>query len=82
MLETLKLLQCYGLKTSLLVCDCSPANLATIKETHGHVGAYSVLRDSTIGDKFAFKPFMINPFDSPNRIYWVVCPTHQVCFNI
>ena len=82
MLKTLKLFQCCGLKTSLLVCDGSPANLATIKATHGHVGAYSVLPDSTSGDKFAVKPFMINPFDPPNRIYWVVCPTHQVCFNM
>ena len=81
MLEALKLFQCHGLKTSLLVCDGSPANLATIKATHGHVGAYSVLPDSTTGDKFAFKPFMINPFDPPNRIYWVVCPTHQVHFK-
>ena len=62
------------------VCDDSPANLATIKLTHGHVGAYS-LKSDTAGDKFEVKPFMINSFDPPNQIFWVVCPTHQVCYN-
>lgn len=80
-LETVKLFQYHGLKTSLLVCDGSPANLATIKATHGHIGAYSLLQD-TMEDKFEVKPLMINPFDPPNHIYWVVCPTHQVCYKI
>ena len=30
-METVKLFQLHGLKTSLIVCDGSPANLATIK---------------------------------------------------
>lgn len=81
-LESVKLFQSYGLKTSLLVCDGSPANLATIKATHGHDGAYSVLSDDTVGDRFEVMPYMINPFDPPNHIYWVVCPTHQVCYNL
>ena len=79
--ETLKLFQYHGLKTSLLVCDGSPANLTTIKATHGHTGAYSLTNDA-IGDKFQISPWMINPFDPPNCIYWVVCPTHQVYHHI
>ena len=38
--ETIKLFQCHGLKTSLLVCDGAASNLSTIKATHGHSGAY------------------------------------------
>ena len=41
--ETLRLFQTHGLKTSLLVCDGCPANLSTIKLSHGYCGAYSVL---------------------------------------
>jgi len=72
-MESVKLFQFHGLRTSLLVCNGSPANVATIKLTHGHVGAYSLKSDTT-GDKFEVKPFMINPFDPPNRIFWVLCP--------
>lgn len=53
-LETVKLFQTHGLKTSLLVCDGCAANL-TIKTTHGYSGAYSVLNDGT-GDKYETKP--------------------------
>ena len=81
MFETLKLFQYHGLKTSLLVCDGSPANLTTIKATHGHTGAYSLTNDAT-GDKFKISPWIINPFDPLYHIYWVVCPTHQVYNHI
>jgi len=80
-LETIKLLQMHGLRTSLLVCDGCPANLSTIKLSHGYSGAYSLLSDTT-GDKFEIKPWMINPFNPPDRIYWMICPTHQVLYYI
>ena len=40
--ETVKLFQFHGLRTSLLVCDGSLANLATITLTHGHVDAHTM----------------------------------------
>ena len=67
-LETVKLFQTHGLKTSLLVCDGNAANLTTIKVTHGHSGAYSVLPD-TANDVFEVKPWMINPFNPPSLIH-------------
>ena len=76
-METIKLFQCYGLKTSLLVCDGCAANLTTIKSTHGVNGAYSVLDDPTM-DKIEIKPWLINPFNPPDLIFWMICPTHQV----
>jgi len=78
MLETVKLFQMHGLKTSLLVCDGCPANLTTIKATHGCSGAYSVSSDAT-EDIFKVEPWMINPYCPPALIYWMICPTHQVC---
>ena len=75
--ETVKIFQTHGLTTSLLVCDGCPANLTTIKVTHGHFGAYSVLPDIT-ADKYEINPWFINPFNPPSVIYWMICPTHQV----
>ena len=48
-LETIKLFQCHGLKTSVLMCDSGSSNIATIKATHGYQGAYSL--DETKTDK-------------------------------
>ena len=75
-LETVKLFQCHGLKTSVLMCDGGSSNVATIKACHDHHGAYAVTDGE---DKFAVKPWMINPFNPPHRIYWLICPSHQVC---
>ena len=71
--ETIKLFQFHGLKTSLLVCNGGPANIAAIKASHRHHGTYSV-KDS--GDKFKVETWMINP---PHQIFWLICPSHQVC---
>ena len=76
-LETIKLFQHHGLKTTLLVCDGCAANLATIKATHDHCGAYSVLDDGST-DRFKVQPWFINPFAPPDPIFWMICPTHQV----
>ena len=75
-LETIQLFQYHNLKTSLLVCDGGSANAATIKASHGCHGAYSVKEDQN--DKFEVKPWMINPFNPPNKIFWIICPSHQV----
>ena len=73
---TVKLFQIHGLKTSLLVSDGASSNLATIKATHGHIGAYS--NHKSAQDQFEITPWMLNPFHPPDKIYWMVCPTHQV----
>jgi len=78
-LETINLFQKYRLRTSLIVCDGSPANLTTIKFTHGHSGAYSVLSDVADNDDvYEVKPWIVNRFNPPWPIYWMICPTHQV----
>ena len=81
-LETVSLFQTYGLRTSLIVCDGGPANLTTIKFSHGKSGAYSVISDtdSASNDIYEVKPWMVNPFNPPWLIYWMICPSHQVNF--
>ena len=29
-------------------------------------------------DRYEISPFMMNPYDPPNPIFWLICPTHQV----
>ena len=75
-LETVKLFQMHGLKTSLLVCDGGSSNISTIKASHGHHGVYSISNMSD--DKYKVEPWMTNPFNPPNKIFWLICPSHQV----
>jgi len=30
------------------------------------------------GDRYAIKPWFTNPYNSPDLIYWMICPTHQI----
>lgn len=74
--DTIKLFQYHGLKTSLLICDGGSANVSVIKTSHGHHGAYSLNKDTT--DVFEVQPWMNNPFNPPNKIYWMIYLSHQV----
>jgi hypothetical protein len=66
-LETLKLFQCHSLITLVIVCDGASVNLTAIKASHGHYGSYPVMIDE--GAMYEVEPYMINPFDPPNRLY-------------
>ena len=76
-LETVKLFQLHGLKTSVLVCDGGSSNIATIKASHGCHGEYSLNKDQA-DDKYKVEPWMLNPFNPPHKIFWLICPSHQV----
>ena len=39
-------------------------------------GAYSNQKGAQ--DQFEMTPWMLNPFHPPDKIYWMICPTHQV----
>ena len=67
-LDTVKLFEHHGLKTSLLVCDGCAANLTAIKATRGECGAYFILDDVTT-DRFEVKPWFRNPFCPPELIF-------------
>ncbi|XP_019853621.1 PREDICTED: uncharacterized protein LOC109582964 [Amphimedon queenslandica] len=75
-IETIKLFHLHELTTLLLVCDGASSNLTMLKATHGHFGVYSISNEGD--DPFTVQPVMINPFDPPNLIYWLICPTHQL----
>ena len=79
-METIKLFQFHGIKTSLLVCDGASPNVSVIKKTYGHSGAYSV--NQSYDDIFKVEPWMVNPFNPPHRIFWLICPSHQVTMCI
>ena len=74
--ETIKLFQHHGIRTCVLVCDGGSSNIAMIKASHGCYGAYSIKENGD--DKFEVEPWMINPYDPPNKIFWMICPSHQV----
>ena len=77
---TVLLSQVHNLRTSLLVSDGETPNLAALKATHGCSGMYGTT--STDGsDPYAVKPLVVNPFDPPHHIHWLICPSHQVCKN-
>ena len=78
-LTTVKLFQLHNLKTSILICDGRSSNVAAVKASHGFHGAYSVKssKDSEI-DKYSVEPWMFNPFNPPHKIFWLICPSHQV----
>lgn len=73
------------------MCDSASTNSAAIKATHGQFGVHG-MDDSKFGtffynnvslcigqsDPYEVKPVMINPFNPPQPIFWLICPTHQV----
>lgn len=78
-LETIKLFQFHGFKTSLLVCDGASSNISAVKASHGFHGAYSI--NEQLDDKYMIKPWMINPYNPPHKLFWLICLSHQVCDN-
>lgn len=84
----------HGLKTIVLVCDGASSNLTMLKatdqfEVYSLTNGISLYIFYTILDTlymyiedgdypFAINPVMLNPFDPPNLIHWLICPTHQV----
>ena len=75
-LQTVRLFQMYGFKTSVLVSDGAASNLTTIKATMGVHGAFRMCSDKN--DSHKVEPCFINPFNPPNKVYWIICPSHQV----
>ena len=74
--ETIKLFQFHGFKVSLVLCDGASSNISAIKASHNYHGAYSV--NEQMEDKYMIEPWMINPFNPPHKLYWFICPSHQV----
>ena len=59
-----------------LVSDGAAANLTKIKATMGVHGAFGVKQGKE--DPHLVEPLFINPFNPPNKIFWIICPSHQV----
>ena len=78
--ETIKLFQHHGLKTSVLVCDGGSANISAIKASYDCHGAYSIKQEGV--DRYEVEPWMLNPYNPLSKIFWLICPSHQVMVNI
>ena len=72
--ETLRVLHLYGFKVSVIMCDGASSNLTALKTTTGVSGAYEAKQDRHKIPSPSFE----NPYDPLNRIYWMICPSHQV----
>ena len=70
----------FEFETSLLVCDGASSNLSAIKQTLDISGVFG--RDPSQPDPNAISPSFVNPFDPSKRIYWLICPSHQVFYIV
>jgi hypothetical protein len=75
-LETIKIFHVFEFETSLLVCDGASSNLSAIKQTIGVSGVFG--RNPSQADPNAIAPSFSNPFNPAKRVYWLICPSHQV----
>jgi len=76
-----KLLSCSiaQLKDKHLTCDGGSSSVATVEATCGCHRAYSLKNcedDKT--DRFSVEPWMLNPFNSFHKIFWLIRLSHQV----
>ena len=79
-IQTIKLFHLYGFNTSLLVCDGASQNLTTIKTTMGLSGVFT--RNTSLPDPNIISPQFVNPFNPSRKIYWIICPSHQVYMSM
>ena len=75
-LQCIRIFNLYGFDTSALVCDGASANVSALKSTCGTSGAYGVR--SASADRHKIEPYFSNPFDPNRKIFWIICPSHQV----
>ncbi len=66
----------YQFFTCVMVCDGASSNVSAIKSFCGVSGAYAISSDKD--DKHAIQPWFSNPFDPERKVFWVICPSHQV----
>lgn len=77
-LRTLRLFHLYQFHTFALVCDGASSNVSAVKMFSGVSGAYS--KDKHAVDRHAVQPWFTNVFDPKRKIFWLICPSHQVSY--
>ena len=75
-LRTVRLFHLYRFYTFVLVCDGASANVSAVKYFSGVSGAYG--KDEHAVDKHGIQPWFTHIFDPSKKIFWVICPSHQV----
>ena len=79
--QTLELFYLYSFHTSVLVCDGASTNVSALKSTCGTAGAYGV-DSKNAADQHRVEPYFSNPFEPDKKVFWVICPSHQVRTHI
>ena len=79
-LQTLRVFHLYDFHTSVLVCDGASSNVSALKSSCDAHGACGV--NPTSSDRYAVELWFTNPFDTDRKIVWVICPSHQVSYNM
>lgn len=79
LLDTLRNFHVHGFHTCMCVCDAASSNVSTIKLTCGLSGVLG--RNTAIADPHLIRPYFQNPFDPTRKIFWIICPSHQVCVS-
>ena len=74
-LQSLRVFYLYGFHTYALVCDGASSNVSALKLSCGTSGAYG---HSTFDDRYRVEPYFSNPFDPDRKLFWMICPSHQV----
>ena len=75
----MKLFQLYGFQRSAVVCDVASANLTALKTATGSLGAYGAGSNTSEKRYTIPSPKFENPFNPPQVVHWIICPSHQVC---
>ena len=77
--QSLRLFYLYHFNTCALVCDGASANVSALKLTCGTSGAYGVSTSTeSDGDQHEVEPYFSHPFQPGKKLFWVICPSHQV----
>lgn len=76
--ETMRVFNNHGFKTIAVACDGASSNMAAIKLlTTGKRGAFGCSDDGDSDHKV--EPWFKNPFSPDLDVFFIICPSHQVC---
>ncbi|XP_074647588.1 uncharacterized protein LOC141903374 [Tubulanus polymorphus] len=75
--DVLRIFYEYGFRTRVVVTDGASTNLSMIKTLSGYPHGAFGLKDAQ-EDRHKVEPWMMNPHEPEKKIYFVICPSHQL----
>ena len=77
LLDTLRLLHNFGFKSNAVVCDGAATNMSLIKSMMGVRGSFGHKAPET-ADRHTVPSSICHPFWPKQRLYFIICPSHQL----